>query len=100
MRVTRFRKMFPRGADLDSVVVAYSSWRDECTAVRSAYRAWVRAAPGDAALAFACYRSAVDREERAADVYLKLVRRARRLPPEIGLAQQLADCTMLPQPGA
>lgn len=54
---------------------AYVAWREACAAARDAYEAWTCARAGDAPLAFAAYRAALDREERAADVYADLVMR-------------------------
>jgi hypothetical protein len=62
--------------------------------VRAAYGKWARAATSDGWFAFAAYRVALDREERAADVYARLIPRARHRP-ELDLAKQLAQ---LPAP--
>jgi hypothetical protein len=94
MRLRPFGKSTRRRGDLDAIVVAYSNWRGECAAVRSAYHAWSRAMPGDASLAFAWYRTAVDREERAANVYARLLGRLRHLPE--APARQMADYTSVP----
>lgn len=90
MKLPPFAKS-TRRRDLDAVLAAYSCWRAECAAVRTAYRAWAHAVPADASLAFACYRKAIDREERAADIYARGVRRLRRLP-DLGPARQVHDC--------
>jgi hypothetical protein len=55
---------------------AYLCWRDECDAVWGAYHRWLAAAEADAWLAFQAYAAALDREERACDVYAGLVKRA------------------------
>jgi hypothetical protein len=60
---------------LDDAVYAYVDWRDECTVVWYAYRRWAKASTADAALAFAAYTAALDREESAAKVYAELMRR-------------------------
>jgi hypothetical protein len=54
---------------VDEAVDAYVEWREECATVGEAYERWGRAAAADAGSAFAAYRAAVDREERAAEVY-------------------------------
>lgn len=54
---------------MDDAVDAYVAWREECTSLRNAYEWWTVASTPDARSAFAAYRAAVDREERAADVY-------------------------------
>jgi hypothetical protein len=58
---------------VDDTVRAYVGWREECTAVRDAYRRWATAPAADAALAFGAYESALDREEGAATVYAGLM---------------------------
>ena len=86
-----------RRADVDKAVSAYSAWRCECAAVRAAYGRWTRAARRDAWSAFAAYRVALEREERAANIYAGLLPRARRRP-EFEVARQLAQ--RLPRVGA
>jgi hypothetical protein len=54
----------------------YVEWREECAAVHRAYERWHRASKDDRAAAFAAYSAALDREERASDVYAALIRRA------------------------
>ena len=52
---------------------AYVDWREERTAVWLAYDGWTSAPTADAAVAFAAYRAALDRAERAVEVYGRLV---------------------------
>ena len=73
----------------ESIEFAYDEWRNECAAVRIAYRQWVRAHALDERSAFDAYTRALDREERAAIRYAQLVRRAGR-SAETRLALQLA----------
>ena len=54
---------------------AYVDWREERAAVWLAYDGWTSAPRADAAVAFAAYRAALDREERSAEVYGRLVMR-------------------------
>jgi hypothetical protein len=54
---------------VDEVVDAYVDWRQECITVWEAYQRWRSAARDDGALAFRAYLAALDREERAAEVY-------------------------------
>jgi hypothetical protein len=58
---------------IDAVMDGYVSWREECAAVHAAYREWLRAGPARRALAFEDYRAALDREERAASEYQRLL---------------------------
>jgi hypothetical protein len=44
---------------------AFVDWIEECATVREAYASWSRATAQEAALAFAAYQAALDREERA-----------------------------------
>ena len=73
----------------DPVMGAYDEWRNECAAVRNAYRRWVSARALDERSAFDAYTAALDREERAAMRYARLIRCAGR-SAEAGLAPQLA----------
>jgi hypothetical protein len=94
MRLSRFTRAGRRRAEIDAIIAAYSAWRQECTGVRAAYGRWARAAKSEAWFAFEAYRAALDREERAADIYARLLPRARRRP-ELDVARQLAQ---LPAP--
>ena len=55
------------------MVDAYVDWREEGAAVWHAYERWTCAPRAEALFAFAAYEAALDREERAADVYAGLV---------------------------
>jgi hypothetical protein len=61
------------GAD---AVAAYWCWRRESAAACAAYGTWARTAASGARSAFAAYQMALDREERAARVYARLVSHA------------------------
>jgi hypothetical protein len=54
---------------------AYLSWREQCIVVRVAYSHWVAARAGDSALRYEAYSAALDREERASELYASLTRR-------------------------
>jgi hypothetical protein len=65
---------------LDELVEAYVDWRETCAWVDDAYGAWAserRPANGGG---FEQFMVALDAEERAAEVYARLVRRAGKLP--------------------
>ena len=64
---------------VDRLMEAYVSWREACLRVSEAYGSWVRETGPDATSAFSSYIAALDREERAAEVYAGLVRRAGQL---------------------
>jgi len=54
---------------VDDTITRYVEWREECEAVSRSYRVWSSAIGSDPALRYAAYCSAVDREERAAELY-------------------------------
>jgi hypothetical protein len=60
---------------VDETIDAYVDWREECTHVWDASRRWESAVGADAALAFRAYGAALDREERASEVYADLIGR-------------------------
>jgi hypothetical protein len=57
---------------------AYLSWREQCIAVRTAYSYWEAARASDSALWYEAYSSALDREERASELYAGLAGRIGR----------------------
>jgi hypothetical protein len=54
---------------------AYVNWREECIVVRTAYSYWEDARASDSALWYELYSEALDREERASELYASLTRR-------------------------
>ena len=90
MRLKPIRRSVRQRAAVDATVAAYSDWRRECAAVRNAYRSWASARAVDKSLAFVAYNAALDREERAAKLFARLLRRSGQVA-EIGLAHQLAQ---------
>jgi hypothetical protein len=73
---------------VDEAVDAYVEWREECVRVWQAYQGWLDAARVDGAFASLAYEAALDREQRAAEVYAELIARLetrlRNLPPSRG----------------
>ena len=67
-----------QGAVVDAVVDAYIDWRTQAAAVARAHRRWNEAPTDDRTLAFAAFSAALDREERAADLFAELVGCAER----------------------
>jgi hypothetical protein len=59
----------------DALIDLYVRWREECIAVQDAYERWIGAQREDRPAAYAAYSAALDREERAGQVYADLVRR-------------------------
>jgi hypothetical protein len=64
---------------VDDAIDAYVDWREECTHVWEAHRRWQSSGGRDAALAFRAYVAALDREERASEVYADLIGRVGHL---------------------
>jgi hypothetical protein len=67
----------PPGELVDAIMDGYVSWREASAAAAAEYRRWTRASPRERAGAFDGYRAALDREERAAAEYQRLVERLR-----------------------
>lgn len=65
----------------DDCLESYAGWREACKDVRLAYQRWANCTPTQRGLAFAAYRSALDREELAAR---RSSISAARLPPSGG----------------
>lgn len=61
---------------LKKVMNAYVSWRRQCVGVRVAYSHWESARETEAVLWFQAYADALDREQRASELYANLIRRA------------------------
>ncbi len=64
---------------VDTLIEAYVSWREACLGVSDAYRSWASETGPSVASAFGCCMAALEQEERAAEVYAGLVRRADQL---------------------
>ena len=60
---------------VDGMMDAYVDWHEACLVVSDAYRSWQGAIGPDLSAAFAWYMTALDREERSAEVDARLVRR-------------------------
>jgi hypothetical protein len=65
---------------VDELLEAYIGWRETCVRVNDAYRSWTGETGPHARVAFELYAAALDAEQRAADVYAGLVRRADEVP--------------------
>jgi len=59
----------------DALVEFYVDWREECVSVQAAYERWDDASLEEREAAFAAYHAALDREERAGNLYAELVAR-------------------------
>jgi hypothetical protein len=70
----------------DALIDLYVRWREECFAVQAAYERWREAQGPDRPAAFAAYNAALDREERASDVYAELIRSVSPSEARSGLA--------------
>ena len=56
-------------ARVDALIDTYVEWREECVVLKRAYERWTGAKRAERGLAYAAYRAALDREEKAAAVY-------------------------------
>jgi hypothetical protein len=63
---------------VDAILESYVRWREECLAVRLAYRFWADCECGERRLAYAGYVAALDREDHAARMYAEETRWVRR----------------------
>ena len=70
----RGRTLSVSGSLGDALIDLYVRWREECVAVHAAYERWIGAPREDRPAAYAAYNAALDREERASDVYAELIR--------------------------
>jgi hypothetical protein len=59
---------------VDKMLDAYVDWHEACLLVSDGYRNWSSATGPDVTAAFVGYMRALDREERAAEVYAHLGR--------------------------
>jgi len=69
----------PREQLVDEAFARYIDWLAASEAVNAAYGVWSRGARTDGALRFAAYAAALDREERAANVYRSVIDQVPRL---------------------
>jgi hypothetical protein len=56
-------------ARVDALIDTYVEWREECETVERAYGRWTGCERAERHFAYAAYRAALDREEKAASVY-------------------------------
>jgi hypothetical protein len=59
---------------IDTVIGGYVTWRESSAAVAAKYQTWAQARGDRRSTAFADYVAALDREERAASGYERLVK--------------------------
>jgi hypothetical protein len=64
---------------IDELLEGYVSWREECDAVRLAYRRLADSRAQERRVAYAGFLAALEREEHAADVYADRIERVKRL---------------------
>lgn len=65
---------------VDELVEAYIDWRETCARVNDAYRSWTGETGPRGRATFELYTAALDAEQRAAEEYARLVRRADEMP--------------------
>ena len=71
---------------VDALFDTYLEWRDECEALDRAYEQLTSSERAERRLAYAAYRAALDREEKAAAVYEVAVTRL------VGGERERTDC--------
>jgi hypothetical protein len=76
MRLPHRAASFREVALLDAAHDAYAEWAEESLAVERHYAGWRDATADERALAYATYAAALEREERAAQVYADMVHMA------------------------
>lgn len=54
---------------VDALIDSHVEWREECEAVARAYERWTGSERAERRLAYAAYRAALEREEKAAAEY-------------------------------
>lgn len=67
--------IFSHSRLVDKMIDAYVDWREASDLVKDAYRHWGSATGSAASTAHGFYSTALDHEERTAEVYAGLVRR-------------------------
>jgi hypothetical protein len=79
---------------VNETLSAYLDWREECSGVALAYSRWASSRASDASATYAAYAAALEREERASELYAGVVRRVGSL---LGAAPALADAGQVPR---
>ena len=73
MNRTRSCAVTPMSDLIDAVMDGYVTWREKSAAVEAAYHTWRRAPADHRTVAVDAYFTALDREEKAASEYRRLV---------------------------
>jgi hypothetical protein len=76
MRIKWSPTAAPNSELIGAVMDAYIEWREESAEVTAAYRTWNNAPAHERALSHDNYVTALDREELAANVYMRLIEQA------------------------
>lgn len=56
-------------ARVDAMIETYVEWCEECSGLEKAYERWTASGRAERRLAYAAYRAALEREEKAAAAY-------------------------------
>jgi hypothetical protein len=78
---------------VNEALAAYLEWRQECSAVSLAYSRWASAGASEASLSYAAYAAALEREERASELYAGVIAHVANIlgvAPAITSARQVA----------
>ena len=87
MRIKWSPTAAPNSELIDAVIDAYIEWREGSAEVTAAYRTFSRAPAPERTLAYDNYVAALDREELAANVYMRLIEQASGRPPNASSGQ-------------
>jgi hypothetical protein len=79
MSSIRIASRWRRRRLVNETMKAYVRWREQCSAVWVAYSYWAAASPAEAGRWYRAYAVALDREQRACELYAGLIRRAGHL---------------------
>jgi hypothetical protein len=71
------RRATARAQLVDAVMDAYVTWREQSAAVTATYEHWRCASPELRTTSYEAYADALDREERAASAYQRMLEAAR-----------------------
>jgi hypothetical protein len=75
LRSDQDERLRRKNALIDEAMERYVEWREECAAVYDAYANWTNAPTEETDLPFAAYSAALDREQSAATVYGRALKR-------------------------
>ena len=79
---------------VNEALAAYLEWREECSAVSLAYSRWASADASEASFSYAAYAAALEREERASELYAGVVADVAKI---LGVAPAITSARRVPR---